>query len=174
MLKHLILIKTKPLNGEATQHFSTPSTAKPLNPLNGAAIYYVSLGSFDTHINQEGQQKRLFQELNDAIADFAADMKSNGKWQDVLLTTFSEFGRRVAQNASGGTDHGTANNMLFVGGGLRQKGLLNAMPDLSDLDQGDLRHQIDFRRVYAILLEKWLEADAEKILLQPFPLLNFV
>lgn len=138
------------------------------------SIYYVSLGSFDTHINQEGQQKRLFQELNDAVAAFAADMKANGKWDEVLLTTFSEFGRRVAQNASGGTDHGTANNMLFLGGGLKQKGLLNAMPDLTNLDQGDLRHQIDFRQVYATLLEKWLGADAEKILLQPFSLLNFV
>lgn len=71
------------------------------------SIYYVSLGSFDTHINQENQQKRLFTELNDALAAFAQDLKKNGRWQDVLVANFSEFGRRVAQNASGGTDHGT-------------------------------------------------------------------
>ncbi|MEI2765569.1 MAG: DUF1501 domain-containing protein [Dermatophilaceae bacterium] len=86
------------------------------------SVYYVSLGSFDTHINQEGQQKRLFQEMNDALAAFIKELKANGKWQDVLVATFSEFGRRVSQNASGGTDHGTANNMILLGGGLARKG----------------------------------------------------
>jgi len=138
------------------------------------AVYYVSLGSFDTHINQDAQQKRLFQELNDALAVFARDMAANGKWNDVLVTTFSEFGRRVSQNASGGTDHGTANNMMFFGGGLRNQGLLNAMPDLQDLDQGDLKFQVDFRQVYATILEKWLGADANKVLGGTFKLLDLV
>ncbi len=128
------------------------------------SVYYVSLGSFDTHINQAAQQKRLFKELNDALAAFAIDLKSNGKWNDVLVATFSEFGRRVSQNASGGTDHGTANNMMFFGGSLRQKGLVNAMPNLTDLDQGDLKFQVDFRQVYANMLENWLGADAGKVL----------
>lgn len=138
------------------------------------AVYYVSLGSFDTHINQEAQQKRLFQELNDALAVFARDMAANGKWNDVLVTTFSEFGRRVSQNASGGTDHGTANNMMFFGGGLRNQGLLNAMPDLQDLDQGDLKFQVDFRQVYATILEKWLGAEVKKVLGGTFDLLDLV
>lgn len=138
------------------------------------SVYYVSLGSFDTHINQEGQQKRLFQEMNDALAAFIKDMKANGKWNDVLLTTFSEFGRRVSQNASGGTDHGTANNMIFLGGALREKGLLNPLPDLGDLEDGDLKYQIDFRQVYATLLQGWLDADAEKVLGRKFDLLRFV
>lgn len=138
------------------------------------AVYYVSLGSFDTHINQEAQQKRLFQELNDALTIFARDMSANGKWKDVLVTTFSEFGRRVSQNASGGTDHGTANNMMFFGGGLRNQGLLNALPDLQDLDQGDLKFQVDFRQVYATILEKWLGADAKKVLGGTFDLLDLV
>lgn len=137
-------------------------------------VYYVSLGSFDTHINQEAQQKRLFQELNDALAVFARDMAANGKWNDVLVTTFSEFGRRVAQNASGGTDHGTANNMMFFGGSLRNKGLLNAMPDLQNLDQGDLKFQVDFRQVYASILEKWLGVEAKKVLGGTFDLLDLV
>ncbi|MFN0215546.1 MAG: DUF1501 domain-containing protein [Saprospiraceae bacterium] len=138
------------------------------------AVYYVSLGSFDTHINQEPQQKRLFQELNDALTAFANDLKTNGKWNDVLVATFSEFGRRVSQNASGGTDHGTANHMMFMGGSLRQKGLLNPMPDLIDLDQGDLKFQVDFRQVYATLLENWLGADAKKVMGKVFQPMNFI
>jgi uncharacterized protein (DUF1501 family) len=73
------------------------------------------LGSFDTHVAQEFQQKRLFTEMNDAIKAFVKDLKDNNRFDDVLLTTFSEFGRRVSQNASGGTDHGTANNMFMIG-----------------------------------------------------------
>ncbi|HRX94728.1 MAG TPA: DUF1501 domain-containing protein, partial [Chitinophagaceae bacterium] len=89
-------------------------------------VYYVSLGSFDTHVNQGPQQQRLFTEMNDAVSAFVKDLKQQGKFDDVLLFTFSEFGRRVQQNASGGTDHGTANNMFFISGGLKQKGVLNA------------------------------------------------
>lgn len=80
-------------------------------------VYYVSLGSFDTHINQEAQQQRLFTEMNDAVAAFTKDLKSNNRFNDVMLFTFSEFGRRVQQNASGGTDHGTANSMFLISGG---------------------------------------------------------
>ena len=138
------------------------------------AVYYVSLGSFDTHINQEGQQKRLFTEMNDALAAFSNDMKTNGKWNDVLVTTFSEFGRRVSQNASGGTDHGTANQMFFMGGALRQKGILNPLPDLTDLDNGDLKFGVDFRQVYATLLDNWLGADSAAILGEKFEVLKFV
>ena len=137
-------------------------------------VYYVSLGSFDTHVNQETQQKRLFTELNDAMSAFVSDLKSNNRFQDVVVMTFSEFGRRVAQNASGGTDHGTANNMFFIGGGLKQKGLINAMPNLTDLNEGDLKHTVDFKSVYATMLHNWLDADDEKILGKKFELMNFV
>jgi uncharacterized protein (DUF1501 family) len=137
-------------------------------------VYYVSLGSFDTHINQEGQQQRLFTQLNDAVKSFTADMKSNGRFEDVLLFTFSEFGRRVSQNASGGTDHGTANNMFLVSGGLKQKGLINEMPDLTDLNEGDLRHKVDFKNVYATILKKWLNADDQQILNGKYELMNFI
>jgi uncharacterized protein (DUF1501 family) len=138
------------------------------------SVYYLSHGSFDTHINQAGQQQRLFKEMNDALAAFAADMKTAGRWNDVLIVTFSEFGRRVAQNASGGTDHGTANQMFFMGGSLQQKGLLNELPNLEDLDQGDLKFNIDFRRVYATLLQNWLKADASKVLGTSFETLKFL
>jgi uncharacterized protein (DUF1501 family) len=137
-------------------------------------VYYVSLGSFDTHVNQEGQQKRLFTELNDAVKAFTNDLKKNNRFNDVLMMTFSEFGRRVTQNASGGTDHGTANNMFFISGGLKQKGVLNAMPDLADLNEGDLKHKVDFKNVYATVLNKWLGADDKMILGNKFEYLNFV
>jgi len=137
-------------------------------------VYYVSLGSFDTHINQEMQQQRLFREMNDAVAAFTKDLKANHRFNDVLFFTFSEFGRRVSQNASGGTDHGTANNMMFLSGGLKEKGILNALPDLSDLDEGDLKYNVDFKNVYATVLEKWLSADAQKILGKTYTPLNFI
>ncbi|RYZ20241.1 MAG: DUF1501 domain-containing protein [Chitinophagaceae bacterium] len=137
-------------------------------------VYYVSLGSFDTHVNQEAQQQRLFTELNDAVAAFMADMKAAGRWNDVLLFSFSEFGRRVAQNASGGTDHGTANNMFLLSGGLKQQGLLNALPNLGNLNDGDLQHSVDFKQVYATILNKWLGADDRAILEKKYEYLPFI
>ncbi|QEC41823.1 DUF1501 domain-containing protein [Pseudobacter ginsenosidimutans] len=137
-------------------------------------VYYLSLGSFDTHVGQDGQQRRLFTEMNAAISAFVKDMQQNNRFQDVMLMTFSEFGRRVAQNASGGTDHGTANNMFFVSGALKQKGLLNELPDLSNLKNGDLQYSVDFKNVYATLLNKWLGADDRQILGRELSYLDFV
>ncbi len=137
-------------------------------------VYYVSLGSFDTHVNQQAQQARLFNEMNDALKSFVSDLKNNNRFQDVLIMTFSEFGRRVAQNASGGTDHGTANNMFLISGGLKQKGLINAVPDLYNLVDGDLTYQIDFKNVYATVLNKWLESDDQKILGKKSSYLSFI
>lgn len=137
-------------------------------------VYYISLGSFDTHINQEAQQKRLFTELNDAVKAFVKDLKANNRFNDVLLFTFSEFGRRVSQNASGGTDHGKANNMFFIGGGLKKQGLYNGLPDLANLDDGDLKFQVDFRQVYATVLNNWLGSDASAILKQSIAPLDFI
>ncbi|HEY0751603.1 MAG TPA: DUF1501 domain-containing protein [Chitinophagaceae bacterium] len=137
-------------------------------------VYYLSLGSFDTHINQEAQQARLFKEMNDAVAAFVKDLKKNNRFNDVLFFTFSEFGRRVSQNASGGTDHGTANNMMFLSGGLKEKGILNALPDLGDLDEGDLKYNVDFKNVYATVLNKWLGSDDQKILGAKYNKLSFI
>lgn len=137
-------------------------------------VYYVSLGSFDTHINQDAQQNRLFTEMNDAVKAFVKDLKQQHRFDDVMLFTFSEFGRRVNQNASNGTDHGTANNMFLVSGGLKQKGILNAMPDLADLNEGDLKYNVDFKNVYATILNKWLKADDQSILTKQYEYLNFI
>jgi len=137
-------------------------------------VYYVSLGSFDTHINQDGQQQRLFTEMNDAVKAFVKDLKTNNRFDDVMLFTFSEFGRRVAQNASNGTDHGTANNMFLISGGLKQKGLINELPNLADLDEGDLKYNVDFKNVYATILNKWLKANDKEILAKQYEYLNFI
>ena len=137
-------------------------------------VYYVSLGSFDTHINQDMQQQRLFTEMNNAVKAFVKDLKDNNRFNDVMLLTFSEFGRRVEQNASGGTDHGTANNMFLISGGLKQKGVINPLPDLSDLQEGDLKYKVDFKNVYATVLNKWLSADDQKILGKRYEYMNFI
>ncbi|RYY55694.1 MAG: DUF1501 domain-containing protein [Chitinophagaceae bacterium] len=137
-------------------------------------VYYVSLGSFDTHVNQDNQQAKLFRDMNDAVAAFVTDLKENNRFGDVLLFTFSEFGRRVSQNASNGTDHGTANNMFLVSGGLKQKGLINEMPDLADLQDGDLKHKVDFKTVYSTILDRWLGADPVKILGGDFGRMQFI
>jgi uncharacterized protein (DUF1501 family) len=127
-------------------------------------VYYVSLGSFDTHINQAAKQARLFAQLNGAVKAFVADIKAGGRFNDLLLFTFSEFGRRVNQNASGGTDHGTANNMFFIGGSLKKQGIVNALPDLTQTVANDLQHTVDFREVYHMVLQNWLKVDATAIL----------
>ena len=137
-------------------------------------VYYVSLGSFDTHSKQSGQQDRLLQQLGDGLEAFTRDMKQNNRFNDVLVFTFSEFGRRVAENASEGTDHGTANNIFIVGGNLNRPGILNETPDLNDLDEGDLKYRIDFRQLYATVLNKWLGVNDELILGNKFEYLNIV
>ena len=137
-------------------------------------VYYISLGSFDTHVGQQGKQEKLFNDLNEAIKPFTDDLKSSHRFDDVLMMSFSEFGRRVGENGSGGTDHGTANNMVLISGGLKTKGLLNEMPDLTNLTEGDLNQQLDFKRVYATILKKWLQADDYKILGRQYEYLNFI
>lgn len=130
----------------------------------GTLVYYISLDGFDTHSGQEGRQKRLLRVFDDAVAAFMADMKDNNRAHDVAVLTFSEFGRRVEQNASGGTDHGAAGNVLLMGGSLRRPGIVNSAPDLLNLDDGDIRHKVDFRRIYADLIGPWLGQRPEAVL----------
>jgi uncharacterized protein (DUF1501 family) len=137
-------------------------------------VYYISISGFDTHINQPGQQERLLRQYAEAVAAFTKDLKSNGKLNDVLLMTFSEFGRRVKQNASNGTDHGTANNLFLIGGGLTPGRVFNEAPNLTNLDEGDLKYSVDFRSIYATLLRDWLKVDDLAVLGRKFETLNFV
>lgn len=137
-------------------------------------VYYVSLSGFDTHVRQQPQHERLLNTYAEAVNAFVSDLEKNNRFQDVLVMTFSEFGRRVSQNASGGTDHGTANNLFVIGKNLKQKGFINGTPDLSKLDQGDLIHEIDFRSVYATLLTRWLNTNSASILNGNFKMLEFI
>jgi len=129
-------------------------------------VYYVTHGSFDTHSGQGGAQGRHGQLLNQfagSLKAFYADLKQQSNDGRVMTMSFSEFGRRVGQNASGGTDHGTA-APLFLCGPMVKKGVLGEQPSLKDLDDGDLKHKIDFRSVYAGILNGWLKTDPKKIL----------
>jgi uncharacterized protein (DUF1501 family) len=129
-------------------------------------VYYVTMGGFDTHSGQGGENGRhanLMRQYAEAVRAFMNDLKAQGNSGRVLTMTFSEFGRRVSQNASQGTDHGTAAPMMLLGP-MAQPGVLTAHPSLTDLDAGDLKHTVDFREVYAGVLEKWLKGDSRKIL----------
>ena len=136
-------------------------------------IYYLSLGGFDTHTQQAGAHERLLKEMGDAVAAFLSDLKAQGNLGRVSLMTFSEFGRRVKENASGGTDHGAAAPMFLAGGGIKS-GLLGQMPSLApqDLFDGDVKYNTDFRSVYATVLEKHLGVKSAGILRTQFPLLE--
>lgn len=124
-------------------------------------VYYTSLGGFDTHDNQLALHERKLKELNDALFSFYNDLKQAQLLQNVTVVVFSEFGRRVKDNGSG-TDHGTAAPMFVIGG--NNKGtILGNNPNLADLDKGDLKHQIDFRSVYASLLQQKMDFDYSKI-----------
>jgi len=137
-------------------------------------IYYIDMRGFDTHANQLNQQGRLLKEYSEAITIFVKDLQENQKLDDTLIMTFSEFGRRVKENASRGTDHGTANNVYFIGGKLKNPGIFNESPNLSKLDQGDLIYSVDFRNIYASVLKNWLGVDPEDVLLDNFKPLGII
>jgi len=138
-------------------------------------IYYVSQGGYDTHTNQIATQQRLLADLGDSLKAFVDDMKAQGNMQRVLVMTFSEFGRRVNENANGGTDHGAAAPMFIVGNKVKA-GLLGHYPSLApqDLFQGDIKYNVDFRSVYADVLENWLKTKSAPILGRQFEPLQVV
>lgn len=129
----------------------------------GTSIFYVSLGGFDTHSAQLSAHASLLTTLDSSVEAFLTDMELTGRLGDVALMTFSEFGRRVAENGSNGTDHGVAAPMFVIGGGLRG-GMFGSYPSLTDLTGGDLRMSVDFRQVYASVLEGWLNIPSSSIL----------
>lgn len=128
-------------------------------------VYYVSHGGFDTHTGQLNSHERLLGQLDSALKSFFKDLEQQGNEKRVMLMTFSEFGRRVSENASGGTDHGKASCMFIAGGGVKG-GLHGTYPSLTDLSQGDLVHTVDFRKVYADVLGGWLKAPGIERILQ--------
>ena len=139
----------------------------------GTRILFVSLGGFDTHSQQKGAHQALLTELSSAVRSFFEDLKGRRLDDRVLLATYSEFGRRVKENGSLGTDHGAA-SQLFIASPSVKGGIHGKHPSLTDLTRGDLKHHTDFRSVYATLLEKWLEFPSEPVLGGKFETLDFV
>jgi uncharacterized protein (DUF1501 family) len=131
-------------------------------------VYYTALGGFDTHSDQARQHNDLLAELSSAVAAFHEDMAHHGQSKRVVTVTFSEFGRRVKENASQGTDHGAASQMFVVGDSVHP-GPIGAHPSLIDLDDGDLKHHTDFRSVYATLLDEWLKLPSAEVLGNKYP-----
>jgi uncharacterized protein (DUF1501 family) len=127
-------------------------------------VYYVSHGGFDTHNQQINSHDRLLAQLDSALKSFFTDLKQQGNDKRVVLMTFSEFGRRVSENASAGTDHGKA-SCLFVAGPGVKGGLHGTHPSLTDLSEGDIKHSVDFRSVYGTVLGDWLKAPNLKPIL---------
>lgn len=160
-----------PANNGLAQSLQT--VAKLITGGLGTRIYYLSTGGFDTHANQPPQHAGILGGMSEAIAAFRRDLAFAGRDQDVMLMTFSEFGRRCQENGSAGTDHGAASSMFIVGGATRG-GIYGEQPSLTDLDDGDLRFNTDFRRVYATVLDKWLAAPSTPVLGGQFEPLKFL
>ena len=141
----------------------------------GLRVGHVSLGGFDTHADEVLDHPTLLQTLSQGLAAFYQDLQVHGKDRDVLIMTWSEFGRRVGVNGSQGTDHGAASSLFLLGTPVRG-GRYGQSPDLERLDFGNLRYTTDFRAVYKTVLEEWLQAPAEAVLgtreLETLPFLN--
>lgn len=130
---------------------------------NPARVFYAVQGGYDTHADQRFTHSRLLRNFSRATKAFLDDLKSSAIDQRVVVLAFSEFGRRVAENDSAGTDHGTA-GPVFLAGSPVAGGLVGAAPDLSDLVDGDVKSGIDFRQIYGTVLQQWLDIPAERIL----------
>lgn len=140
----------------------------------GIAAVKLSLTGFDTHINQPGTQERLLNDLAEGLVALRAALVEIGRWDSTLVMTYAEFGRRPRENQSNGTDHGTS-NAHFVLGGKVQGGLYGAAPQLNRLDgNGNLQFAVDFRSLYATVLEKWWAMPSKPVLAQSFETVNFL
>ncbi len=145
-------------------------------PTLGTRVFYASLGGFDTHANQDTDQMTLHQRLANGLKALYDDLVAHNIANKTVVMVWSEFGRRVADNASDGTDHGTANN-IFVLGSPVKGGVYGADPSLTDLSGGNLKMKIDFRDVYTTLIESWLgnsKAEAAQVLGGSFTNLGFL
>ena len=138
------------------------TTAQIISSGMDVPIFKVELGGFDTHNNQVRRQKNLLKQLSEGLAAFSTAMKKAGLWDDVLIMTYSEFGRRAKENKSAGTDHGTAAAHFVLGGRVKggiQNGLIGKAPSLTDLDKNDLKYTTDFRSYYHTIASQWLNVD---------------
>jgi uncharacterized protein (DUF1501 family) len=142
--------------------------AQIIGSKTGTRIIYVQHGSFDTHVNQKATQDRLLAEFSDAMKAFYDDLAAHGNDTRVLTMTFSEFGRRIEENGSRGTDHGEASPLFLIGGGVKG-GIYGSYPDLANTSMGNVAFATDFRSVYATVLERWLGQPSRNVLRGSFP-----
>ncbi len=166
-----------PYAGTATVYGSKNSlasslqlTAQMIVTQPSVKLCHVVLGGFDTHQDEDQRQTALLTDVDNAVSAFMKDLDAHGVADRVLLMTWSEFGRRVAENGSRGTDHGSAAPAFVIGGAVKG-GLYGAAPSLTDLDNGNLKHTTDFRSVYQSMIQDWLGGDASSVLGGSFPTL---
>ncbi len=133
----------------------------------GARVYYVEHENYDTHADQAAEHARLLGELSSATTSFYQDMKARGHGKRVMILTFSEFGRRVKENGSKGTDHGAAAPVFLVGGKVKA-GVIGTHPRLDKVDDGNLKHSCDFRSIYTTILDQWLGIKSKDVLSEKF------
>lgn len=144
--------------------------ARAFYAAQGIAVF----GGYDTHADQPRRLGQLLDELDGTVGAFYEDLARCGNAERVLTYTYSEFGRRAAENYSGGTDHGQAQPMFLFGPGVKA-GVHSEQPSLTDLDErGNLKMTVDFRNIYAAMLENWLKIPTETILGEKFPLLDCI
>jgi uncharacterized protein (DUF1501 family) len=148
--------------------------AKLIKAGSPTKVYQVAMNGFDNHSQEKDTHARLMGQLDDGIAGFFQALQADAAMAGVTLMTYSEFGRRVAQNASGGTDHGTAAPLFVTGTGVRGGHFYGDQPSLSALDQGDLHYTTDFRSVYATVLARVVGVDPKVALGSSFPPLAFL
>ncbi len=167
-----------PKNGECQEEqdfiMELKQVADWIEQKRNAAIYYLTLGGFDTHIEQRATQDKLLKIYAKGIHYFINRLKQSNLFDDVLIFTFSEFGRTLAENEQGGTDHGGANNVFLFNSHLKKFGFYNKIANLNDLQKENSAYEIDFRCIYATILENWWSVDAQSILNANFNPLNFI
>lgn len=148
--------------------------ATMINEQEDQQAFFVAHGGYDTHVHQVADHSSRLAELDAALHTMVQDLRKADQFQHTMILVYSEFGRRVSENQWAGTDHGTANSVFIISGGLSQAGLYNPVPDLSDLEDGDLMHSVDFRQVYATILDGWLYGNSEAVLGAQYARLGFV
>jgi uncharacterized protein (DUF1501 family) len=166
-------------NGESLQYPNSKLAgklrlaARLIKLSGGTRVYYVSQSGYDTHANQSNTHRQLLREFSEALQVFLNDLRDSQLEERVVVLAFSEFGRRVQENGSAGTDHGAA-GPVFIAGSAVQGGLVGEHPSLTDLDAGDLKMSIDFRQIYATLLNEWLSIPSTDVLDDSFDRLQLI
>jgi uncharacterized protein (DUF1501 family) len=153
--------------------FDLMAAAALINSDIGARVISVELDGFDTHSNQRGKHGNLMQRLGTALSAFTRDLSATSAGRGVVVVVFSEFGRRVEENGSGGTDHGAAGPMFVTGTRVRG-GLHGDHPSLEDLDNGDLKYTTDFRSVYSAAIADCFGVDPTEVLGEEYARLNLI